>query len=84
MTGASTWGCPHEDAGACRRLGRECDPGLPGCVLHGRVEFARSDKRLDDEAGGDAAARARRRVERHRPVGPGRSIRDPDPTRDGS
>jgi len=37
----SGWGCPHEDKGICQRLkGRPCDPGIKGCVLHGRFRFA--------------------------------------------
>lgn len=37
----SGWGCPHEVRGTCARvLGRDCDPGMKGCVLAGRFEFA--------------------------------------------
>ncbi len=32
------WGCPYEVNFFCRRLKQECDPGVPGCVLYGRVE----------------------------------------------
>jgi len=39
------WGCPHEKAGKCRRLsGRECDPGMKGCVLSGRFIFSVDEK----------------------------------------
>lgn len=33
--------CPHFDAKTdrCTKLGAECIPGRPGCVLHGKVEF---------------------------------------------
>jgi len=41
----SGWGCPHESNGACSRLsGRACDPGMRGCILHGRFRFANEDK----------------------------------------
>ena len=41
----SGWGCPHEDQGNCLRLkGRPCDPGIKGCVLHGRFRFADENK----------------------------------------
>lgn len=41
----SGWGCPNEVAGKCMRLkGRDCDPGIPGCVLHGRFVFSNPDK----------------------------------------
>jgi len=41
----SGWGCEHEVAGQCRRLGlRPCDPGTKGCVLHGRYRFTNPDK----------------------------------------
>ncbi|MFP4560822.1 MAG: hypothetical protein ACLFRB_09335 [Thiohalorhabdus sp.] len=36
-----SWGCPHESAGRCRRVkDRACDPGMKGCVLHGKVAFS--------------------------------------------
>lgn len=36
----SGWGCPHEAKGRCLRLkGRDCRPGQPGCLLHGRFAF---------------------------------------------
>ena len=32
------WGCPHEVNGECNRVpGRDCDPGMKGCILFGRV-----------------------------------------------
>lgn len=41
----SGWGCPHEDKGTCTRLrGIPCDPGMRGCVLHGRFRFANEAK----------------------------------------
>lgn len=39
------WGCPHEVDGQCRRVpGRACDPGMKGCVLHGKVAFSKPEK----------------------------------------
>jgi len=41
----SGWGCPHEINGECQRLkGRPCDPGMRGCVLHGRFVFSNPAK----------------------------------------
>ncbi|MDX1593129.1 MAG: hypothetical protein R3298_02695 [Gammaproteobacteria bacterium] len=36
-----SWGCPHEHRGRCAHVaGRPCDPGMKGCVLHGRFVFS--------------------------------------------
>ncbi|WP_374404477.1 hypothetical protein [Niveibacterium sp.] len=38
----SAWSCPHDIDNICQRvLGARCDPGMRGCVLEGRVRFAR-------------------------------------------
>lgn len=35
------WGCPHEVDDKCTLIKNlPCDPGMKGCVLHGRVTFA--------------------------------------------
>jgi hypothetical protein len=37
----SSWSCPHDLNGICQRVqGAVCDPGMRGCVLHGKVRFA--------------------------------------------
>lgn len=37
----STWGCPNDLNGTCQLVrGALCDPGMRGCVLHGKVRFA--------------------------------------------
>ena len=42
---AGSWGCPHETADRCGKVnGLPCDPGMKGCVLHGRFVFANDDK----------------------------------------
>lgn len=39
------WGCPHEEDDRCGKVnGIPCDPGMKGCVLHGRFVFANDDK----------------------------------------
>ena len=39
------WGCPHEEDDRCGKVnGQPCDPGMKGCVLHGRFVFANDDK----------------------------------------
>jgi hypothetical protein len=35
----SGWGCRHQYEDQCLRLRKECKPGVPGCVLHGKVTF---------------------------------------------
>ena len=59
----SGWACPHEDKGRCRKLRSNCDPGIAGCVLHGRVRFAGDSPK---NATPEEAERARRRVEKKR------------------
>lgn len=41
----SGWGCPHNEDGKCRKvLGRDCDPGMKGCVLSGKFVFSKDEK----------------------------------------
>jgi hypothetical protein len=41
----SSWSCPHDLNGVCQLVqGAACDPGMRGCVLHGKVRFASEDK----------------------------------------
>ena len=41
----SGWSCPYDLDGVCQRVqGAVCDPGMRGCVLHGKVVFANEDK----------------------------------------
>jgi hypothetical protein len=36
-----SWSCPHDLDNVCQKvLGARCDPGMRGCVLHGRFRFA--------------------------------------------
>lgn len=36
----ATWGCPNEISGRCEKVqGRQCQPGMKGCVLHGKTLF---------------------------------------------
>jgi hypothetical protein len=35
----SGWGCRHQLDDRCLLLRKECKPGVPGCVLHGKVLF---------------------------------------------
>ncbi len=38
---AGSWGCPHETDERCGKgHNLPCDPGMKGCVLHGRFVFA--------------------------------------------
>lgn len=42
---AGAWGCPHETNDLCSKVNNlPCDPGMKGCVLHGRFVFANDDK----------------------------------------
>lgn len=41
----SSWSCPHDLNGVCQLVqGAACDPGMRGCVLHGKVRFASEAK----------------------------------------
>jgi len=56
----SGWGCPHELRGRCKRVKMKavtgedadadgntmpkCDPGMQGCILHGRFRFSAAEK----------------------------------------
>lgn len=43
----SAWSCPHDIDNICQRVqGAHCDPGMRGCVLEGRVRFAREPMNL--------------------------------------
>ena len=35
----SGWGCRHQVDDRCLLLRKECKPGMPGCVLYGKVLF---------------------------------------------
>jgi len=40
-----SWGCPHEANGVCQKVNNlPCDPGMKGCVLHGRFVFSNPAK----------------------------------------
>jgi hypothetical protein len=42
---AGSWGCPHEIDDRCSKINNlTCDPGMKGCVLHGRFVFANDHK----------------------------------------
>lgn len=43
----SSWSCPHDLDGICQRVqGAICEPGMRGCVLEGKVRFARDEMNL--------------------------------------
>lgn len=40
----SSWSCPNDAEGTCQLVkGARCEPGMRGCVLHGRFRFARDE-----------------------------------------
>ena len=40
----SGWSCPHQTGNYfCQRVKRECVPGMKGCVLRGKVRFAKDE-----------------------------------------
>lgn len=42
---SGSWGCPHELNNLCTKVRNlPCDPGMKGCVLHGRFVFADESK----------------------------------------
>lgn len=40
------WGCQYESGNDCILLKKECDPGLKGCVLYGKVTVAQKPKHV--------------------------------------
>jgi len=62
----SAWSCPHDLDGVCQKVaGARCDPGMRGCVLHGKVRFAsdeanrlRKPQRAEAQRGDEKAAGA--------------------------
>ncbi|MCK5268434.1 MAG: hypothetical protein KAR07_09710 [Spirochaetes bacterium] len=43
------WGCPHEVNGTCTRVkGKDCNPGMKGCILKGKVKFTNENDDKDD------------------------------------
>ena len=65
MSGA--WGCPHEDKGRCKKVrGESCDPGMKGCVLHGRFRFANDETKNDGIERRKRAARNRKNLAQNR------------------
>lgn len=52
----TTWGCPHEDEGRCRRRRKVCEPLARGCVLEGQ-----GVKMIQPVPCGTAQPRGRRR-----------------------
>lgn len=43
----SSWSCPHDLDNVCQRVrGAVCSPGMRGCVLEGKVRFARDEMNL--------------------------------------
>jgi len=61
----SSWSCPHDDGGVCQLVrGARCDPGMRGCVLHGRYRFLRDEiegVRKPMKAAPEVPAKAKRR-----------------------
>ena len=44
---SGAWSCPHDLDGVCQRVqGAVCEPGMRGCVLEGKVRFAREEMNL--------------------------------------
>ena len=39
-----TWGCQYQLNDFCLKMKRDCQPGMPGCVLFGKVSFIKIKK----------------------------------------
>jgi len=56
----ASWTCPHEIDQKCMKVaGKPCDPGMKGCVLHGRYVFSNPEKnrkvfKADDESASES------------------------------
>ena len=41
----SGWSCPHQTGDYfCQRVNMDCVPGMKGCVLRGKVHFAKDEE----------------------------------------
>ena len=41
----SSWSCPHQTGDYfCQRVKKTCEPGMKGCILRGKVHFAKDDE----------------------------------------
>lgn len=67
----SSWSCPYDLDGVCQKVrGARCDPGMRGCVLHGRYVFAKDEAEASrkpiksDSAreGGNSGSKPRKRL----------------------
>lgn len=56
----SGWGCRYQYDEQCLRLRKECRPGMPGCVLYGKVTFARDLESKPGSTKGQAMRAGRR------------------------
>lgn len=57
----SSWGCPHEANGRCQKVKQlPCDPGMRGCVLHGRFVFSNPAKNRAPKSKPPAQTEAKR------------------------
>ena len=40
----SSWSCPHDADCVCQLVrGARCEPGMRGCILHGRYRFLQDE-----------------------------------------
>lgn len=47
----SGWSCPHQTGDYfCQRVRRDCVPGMKGCVLRGKVRFAKDEESDSSES----------------------------------
>lgn len=70
----SGWSCPHDLNGICQRVqGAVCDPGMRGCVLHGKVVFASEEQNAERKPVKAPAPKAGKKVEKS-PARPRRGL----------
>lgn len=64
----SGWGCRHQYEDQCLRMRKECKPGMPGCVLRGKVRFIHEVERERAESvNGKRAEDSKRTLKTKRP-----------------
>lgn len=48
----SSWSCPYQTGDYfCQRVQKTCEPGMKGCILRGKVHFAKDEVVFPDGDG---------------------------------
>jgi hypothetical protein len=54
-----SWECRYRSGGHCNKLNVKCDPGIKGCVLHGKVYFPFAPEKNPEGMGEERSEKTR-------------------------